>query len=188
MNAELSRSGFTLPELIITLAILATASGFAFQAYGHWVERSKHRVLVEHYHSLFAFARWSAASKRQLITVCPLSPQKQCIDEWQKTVSVFADGDNDKQPDGGVVIREFPPELGSFKVRSRTAGRGYFQFSPEGMAHGAMGSLILCPQNGTSGSMSYMAINIAGRFRVEHDKDSDGVIRLPWGTKIVCDT
>jgi type IV fimbrial biogenesis protein FimT len=54
------------------------------------------------------------------------------------------------------------------------------------MAHGAMGSLMLCPPSPVSGNMSYMAINIAGRFRVERDKDADGQITLPWGTKIHC--
>jgi type IV fimbrial biogenesis protein FimT len=186
MHIAKSPAGFTLPELVITIAVLAIATGFAAQSFGRWAERSKHRTLIEHYYSVFAFARWSAASQRQLVTVCPLSSQNVCVDNWQKTISVFADSDNDKQPDGGNVIREFPSDLGKFRIRSRTAGRGYFQFNPEGMTHGAMGSLILCPSVPTNGNMSYMAINIAGRFRAEHDEDADGMIKLSWGTKVFC--
>ncbi|AXS84465.1 prepilin-type N-terminal cleavage/methylation domain-containing protein [Marinobacter sp. Arc7-DN-1] len=186
MSTAKSPAGFTLPELVITVAVLAIATGFAVQSFGGWIERSNHRTLIEHYHSIFAFARWSAASQRQLITVCPLSSQNKCIDDWQNTISVFVDSDNNKQPDEDTVIREFTPDFGGFRIRSRTAGRGYFQFNPRGMAHGAMGSLILCPSNPASGNMSYMAVNIAGRFRAEHDKDADGMIKLSWGAKVFC--
>lgn len=181
-----SPAGFTLPELVVTVAVLAIATGFAAQSFGKWVEQSKHRALIEHYHSIFAFARWSAASQRQLVTVCPLSSENVCVDDWQKAVSVFTDTDNNKRPDGASSIRHFPSNPGGFSVHSRTAGRGYFQFNPKGMTHGAMGSLVLCPSASDSGNMSYMAVNIAGRFRVEHDKDADGMIKLSWGKKIFC--
>jgi len=186
MNIARKFAGFTLLELVITIALVAIVTGFATQSFGRWVEQSKHRTLIEHYHSVFAFARWSAASQRQLVTVCPLSLKNVCVDNWQRPISVFDDSDNDKQPDGGTVLREFPLDLDGFKLHSRTAGRGYFQFNPEGMTHGAMGSLVLCPTVTTSGNMSYMAINIAGRFRVEHDEDADGMIELSWGTKVYC--
>ncbi len=179
-------AGHTLPELVITIAILAIATGFATQSWSTWVGKARQRAVLENYHTLFAFARWTAASQRSVVTVCPLSATSECVDDWEKPVSVFIDNNKDKKPDGDLILREVKADLTSFSLRSRTAGRGYFRFNEEGMSEGAMGSLVLCPEDTTQGTMTYMPVNIAGRFRVEYDKDRDGVINLPWGTKISC--
>ena len=180
------QAGLSLIELIVTIAILSIVIGFTSQAWSWWVNKTRHRVIVENYYSLFAFARWAAVSNNSLVTVCPLSHQKLCIDDWQKPVSVFLDANNDKAPDNDEILRQLESKLGSFTIKSRTSGRGYFQFTDQGVTHGAMGSLVLCPDNPSLGTMSYMPVNIAGRFRAEHDKDADGIIKLPWGGKVTC--
>ncbi|SNC76526.1 type IV fimbrial biogenesis protein FimT [Marinobacter sp. es.048] len=186
MPTTKSLAGFTLIELVITLLILAIAIGFTTHSWSWWASKSRHRAILENYHGLFAYARWTAASQDTLITICPLSAKNICIDDWTQPVSVFLDSDNNKTPDAGSVLRLFRPNLGTYSLRSRTAGRGYFQFNSKGMTHGAMGSLVLCPGNPSEGTMSYMPVNIAGRFRAEHDRDRDGNIKLPWGDKISC--
>lgn len=186
MHAKRNLAGFTLPELIITIAILAIATGFAVQSWSSVVGKARHRAILEHYHTLFAFARWTAASKRSIVTACPLSTANECIDDWQQPVSVFLDDNKDKKPDNDVILRRLAVDLTAFSLRSRTAGRGYFRFNDEGMSEGAMGSLVLCPEDTSEGTMTYMPVNIAGRFRVEYDMDGDGLMRLPWGTTISC--
>ena len=186
MPRQKHQAGFSLLELVITIVILSIAAGFTSQAWGWWVNKTRHRAILENYYTLFAFARWSAASHRSLVTVCPLSDKNRCVDDWQQPVSVFLDSDNDKTPDGDQVLRQLTADLGNYTLKSRTAGRGYFQFNSKGMTHGAMGSLVLCPLDPKKGVMSYMPVNIAGRFRVEHDEDGDGIIRLAWGSKLNC--
>lgn len=185
MPPHMRQAGFSLLELAITIVILAIATSFSSQAWSWWVSKTRNRVILEDYHSLFAYARWSAVSHRSLVTVCPLS-NNRCIDDWQRPISIFLDSNNDKAPDGGNVLKQLNIELGTYTVKSRTAGRGYFQFNSKGMTHGAMGSLVLCPSNTDSGTMAYMPVNIAGRFRAELDRDADGEIKLPWGTTVSC--
>ncbi|WP_203301815.1 GspH/FimT family pseudopilin [Marinobacter sediminum] len=181
-----SLGGFTLPELIITTAILAIILGIATPSWQRWTENSAQRTLINEYHTLFSFARWSAASHRRLVTVCPLSTQNRCVDDWQRPISVFFDSNNDKQPDDNRILRKVALKSALFNTTSRTGGKGYFQFNPNGMIHGATGSLILCPSRTEGTRMSYMAINKGGRFRVEHDNDEDRIIKLPWGPMITC--
>ena len=180
--------GFTLPELIITIAIVAILMGIATPIWHEWTERAAHRTVVNQYHTLFSFARWSAASRHSLVTVCPLSDQEKCTDNWQQPISVFFDANNDKKPDNGTILRTFSFHAARFRIRSRTGGRGYLQFNARGMIHGATGSVILCPKSANGTAMSYMAVNKGGRFRVEHDTDGDGIIKLPWGVNISCKT
>ncbi|SFN45262.1 GspH/FimT family pseudopilin [Marinobacter pelagius] len=179
-------AGFTLPELVITIAILAIVSGLAVQGWNTVVERSRHRTIIDTYHSLFAFARWAAASNHSLVTICPLSEKNECVDDWQQPVSVFVDVNNDKQPDNGEILRVQEPVSHPFTMYSRTAGRGYFQFNEKGFAYGSLGSLVLCPAEPETGTMTYMAVNMVGRFRVQSDKDGDGTIKLRWGAEITC--
>ncbi|MCM0610995.1 GspH/FimT family pseudopilin [Marinobacter sediminum] len=186
MHVSKSVAGYTLPELIITIAILAIVTGFATQSWNTWVGKARHRAILENYHTLFAFARWTAASQRSIVTACPLSATNECVDDWQKPVSVFIDNNKDRKPDDDVILRQVKVDLTSYSLRSRTASRGYFRFNASGMSEGAMGSLVLCPQDTTQGTMTYMPVNIAGRFRVEYDTDGDGIMRLPWGAKISC--
>lgn len=186
MPTQPHQAGFTLLELIVTIIILAIVAGFTSQNWGSWISKTRHRAILENYYSLFAYARWTAASNNTLVTVCPLAPNSHCTDDWQQPVTVFLDSNNDKAPDGGEILRQLEVDLGTYTLRSRTAGRGYFQFNDRGMTHGAMGSLVLCPGDPAEGTMSYMPVNIAGRFRAEHDEDADGSIRLPWGATISC--
>lgn len=179
-------AGFTLLELVIAIAILGIVSSLTVQGWSTALERGRHRSILDTYHNFFAFARWAAASKRSLVTICPLSEQNECVDDWQRPVSVFMDADNDKKPDNGEILREMQPVNPPFTMRSRTAGRGYFQFNEKGFAYGSLGSLVLCPANLETATMTYMAVNMAGRFRVQSDKDGDGIIRLRWGAKISC--
>lgn len=186
MLAKRNLAGFTLPELIISIAILGIVSSLAVQGWNAAFERSRHRTVIENYHSLFAFARWSAASNHALVTLCPLSDQNECVDDWEQPVSVFIDKDNNKKPDSTQILKRFPSPGHPFTTRSRTAGRGYFQFNEKGFAYGALGSLVLCPGDVSTGTMTYMAVNMVGRFRAQSDEDGDGLIKLHWGAEIRC--
>ncbi|MFC0702775.1 type IV fimbrial biogenesis protein FimT [Marinobacter persicus] len=186
MKSAKMLAGFTLVELITTIAVLMIVSSIAYQGWNAWIERHRHQTILQEYNTLFSFARWSAASKRSLVTVCPLSDQGICVDDWKRPVSVFIDRNNDKTPDSGEILRQLDAIQKPYHIISRTAGRGYFQFNERGFAHGSLGSLVLCPDSHTNGVMSYMAVNMAGRFRIQSDEDRDRSIKLSWGATVEC--
>lgn len=179
--------GFTLVELILTLALAAMLAGIASTSWTHLVSSTRHTGVINDTHRMFAVARSYAVHQRILTTICPLSEMLTCTDDWNNPVSVFPDRNNDKRPDNGQIHRVFKLTKGRSKLYSRTAGRGYFQLSSKGMSHGTMGSLIACSASGDGDvRMSYLALNIGGRVRTLHDEDGDGNIRLPWGTSLTC--
>lgn len=179
--------GFTLVELILTLALTIMLVGVASISWTQLISSTRHTDVVNDTRRMFALARSYAVYQKTLTTICPLSPELKCTDDWNNAVSVFPDRNNDKRPDAGKVHRVFSLTKSQSSVYSRTAGRGYFQLSANGMSHGTLGSLVACSASPNGGyHMSYLALNIGGRVRALHDEDGDGEIRLPWGATVTC--
>lgn len=179
--------GFTLVELVLTLALAAILAGVASTSWTRLISETHHSDVVNATHRMFATARSYAVHQKTLTTICPLSATLTCTDNWNKPVSVFPDRDNDKSPDDGRIYKVFELSKRQTKLFSRTAGRGYFQVAQNGMSHGTMGSLVACSKSGQNHiSMSYLALNIGGRLRTLHDEDGDGSVTLPWGAIITC--
>ena len=179
--------GYTLIEVLVVTIVIAVMAGFAIPAVGKWVDDVRHRVLISAYFDLFSFARSRAVTARHIVTICPLSSAGNCIDNWNEAISVFPDANYDQKPDLGKIWRILPPPPKTFSARSRTAGRGYFQFAPTGLVHGPSGGIVVCPNTTThGGAMSYLAVNRGGRLRVEHDNNEDGTVELAWGADINC--
>lgn len=185
MNPSSSASGFTLVELLIVLVFIAIAGSYTLNSWGGWVDNSRHRKLILSYQDHFAYARWEAVTSRKVVTICPLSATGTCTDDWNRKVSVFHDVDRDGQPDSGEVLRIMSRPDG-FSVTSRTGGKGYLRFSPDGTTYGMTGSLVVCSGKNRTNLMSYLALNKGGRLRIQHDDDQDRLIRLPWGTTLEC--
>lgn len=181
------QAGFSLLELLITLSILLILAGAASFSWSILISKNHHTQTVNTTERMFSLARSFAVNQKTLTTICPLSATDQCVDDWNQPVSIFPDANNDREPDDGIIHRTFDLATGQTQLRSRTAGRGYFQLNPAGMSHGTMGSLIACSRSDSeSTQMTYIALNIGGRLRALQDEDSDGVITLPWGTIITC--
>jgi len=178
--------GLTLIELTLTLALISVIASLVTTSWTGIIASTRHINLVNNTHRLFSAARFHAVHQKTLTTICPLSRHLRCIDRWNQPISIFADKNNDKRPDNSRIFKTISLSSPDSVLVSRTAGRGYFQFSADGMSHGTMGSLIACSGGDKQTKMSYLALNLGGRLRTLHDKDHNGEMILPWGTKISC--
>jgi type IV fimbrial biogenesis protein FimT len=178
--------GFTLVELLITLAILIIAAGIAVPGFSSLALSNARTSSVNTYFGAFAFARHQAVKTRSIAAICPLNESNQCIDDWNREISIFPDTDRNQKPDDDTIWRVIRPGSSRLRVHSRTAGSGSFHFGPDGIVHGGTGSLVICPGDVSSGQMTYIAVNRGGRARQVKDDDGDGRIRLSWGGEVTC--
>ncbi|WP_309045736.1 GspH/FimT family pseudopilin [Marinobacter sediminicola] len=177
--------GLTLVELLITLTILSVVFSIALPAMNREVSKSRQRELVATYNGAFSFARSQAVHTGTFVTICPLSSNNQCVDDWALPAAIFPDQDKDLRPDSNTVWKLISP-VSNYRITSRTGGRGYLTFGPNGLTHGASGSLIACPVQSSRQPMSYLGVNRGGRFHAVHDDNFDNKIRLSWGALIQC--
>lgn len=185
-NMPLHVRGVTLIELLIVLTILSISLGFAMPGLnGMYLSNSKAK-LVNTYFGAFALTRSHAVTTKRIAAICPLGKDNECIDDWSQPVSIFPDADRNQKPDDNEIWRVIPKSSSRFRVHSRTAGTGSFHFSPDGIIHGAPGSLVICPEDISTGHMTYIAVSRGGRARQVRDDNGDGEIRLSWGGKVTC--
>lgn len=178
--------GFTLVELLATLVILIIAAGIAVPGLSSLALSNARTSSVNTYFGAFAFARYQAVKTRSIAAICPLNESNQCIDDWNRGISIFPDKDRDQKPDDDIIWRVIPPGSSRLRVHSRTAGSGSFHFGPDGIVYGGTGSLVICPDDVASGQMTYIAVSRGGRARQVKDDDGDGRIRLSWGGEVTC--
>ncbi len=181
--------GFTLVELMVTVAISAIILNFAASNLSGVIERVTASQVKTNLRSIFSVARSNAVYERQLVTLCPLDEHNQCVSDWGRPVSIFIDPDNSKSLSEAIhLIRVAPVTTSGILTPSATShgGRRYFQYKPDGSAHGTIGNLTWCPQSKTVERAIQLRLNFGGRVRWAADTDGDSVVEDSSGQPIAC--
>lgn len=180
--------GYTLIEMLVVLILIGIATAAGAVGFSSVVSDSQIETTVNNLHQGLMLARNTAISRGQLVTVCPLTATGQCGKDWSKPVSVFMDPTDARaltQPKRliDVISHAKPVEL-----EVRPAWKRYFQFSPVGLVHGALGSVLVCAKKPATDNAVYLSVSMGGRVRELWDKDGDGRIRTAYGATFSCTT
>lgn len=155
--------GFTLVELLFTLAILAIALSIAAPSFSEMLRNQQASTATQELRNALDFARESAVHSGQPISVAAINA------DWAAGWEVFVDPAN-----RGARGSQQPPlaahsALGSISIRTDSTSRRYIHFTARGNAiqpNGAFhsGTLTLCGEGRTSYRIVF---NKAGRIRTE---------------------
>ncbi|MEK0364443.1 GspH/FimT family pseudopilin [Pseudomonas sp. CBC3] len=74
--------GFTLVELLITLALLIIVANIAVPAFDGLVTRNRQQSLMEQVESVLNSARAEAVLRRHTVEVCGSADGQTCSDDW----------------------------------------------------------------------------------------------------------
>ena len=155
-----STVGFSLPELMITLAILLIFITVALPALAAFVDRQRASAYVRQFSQHLAYARVAATSSNLPVQLCPVSGS-QCEQQWHLLpiqVSVL-------QPDNAppVLLREIPPIYSQHKLSYH---RQALTFRRDGSLNGfENGTFYYCGRAGSQWHYK-LTLNQAGRSRL----------------------
>lgn len=164
-----TNAGFTLIELIASLAVLAATLTMAIPAM-HLLRESSQAVSAMHQlTAALASARIEAVRRNQPVSVCPSSDGMRCRGDhlWDDGWLVFRDPDRAGQPHDAAAILQTFPAIGSHVRLRATVGRPLVRFTPDGWSAGSNLSLRLCVGRAEPALFGAVVVNNAGRPRSE---------------------
>lgn len=162
-------SGFTLVELLFTLALVAVALSIAAPSFSELLHNQRTTIAAQELRNALDFARESAAHSGQPISIAATNS------DWAMGWEVFVDPTN-----RGVRDPQQPPlvahgALNDVSIRTDSTSRRYIHFTPRGNAiqpNGAFhaATLTLCGEGRTSYRVVF---NKIGRIRSESGNTAD---------------
>ncbi|WP_105103211.1 GspH/FimT family pseudopilin [Microbulbifer pacificus] len=180
--------GFTLIELIITLAILTIVLSLAAPGMSELVRRYQSEAKARELFDLLQLMRSRAYSERQKYSLCPSSDGVSCGTDWSSGALLFADSNGDGEKNNGEVIEKIfsgAEAGGSLRWRAFN-NRGYILFRPDGTTPAQSGNFSYCPPDGEAKNGWVIVMNAIGRPYLGKDNDGDGVRETGSGENLSC--
>lgn len=176
------QQGFTLIELVITVAIVGILAGIVAPNLSSFIQNSR---LTSQLNTLLAsvhMARAEASTRRSIVTMCASTNGTNCnTSEWENGWIVFTDNNNSGNAvmDGAdELIRYQEPLEGNSTVRElgfSFSSAGKIIFNVNGFLLDSTpdsGTLTLCDDGGVSEAKAII-VNISGTSRMATDEDNN---------------
>lgn len=156
------RSGFTLIEMVIVLAIAAILFGLAIPQMSEFALNARSTNSRNAIFTMLQLGRSQAVFKRTRVVVCPSLDGQRCSGDWDGGALVFHDGDNNRQHEVHETVFSVldPQSVNGIKIRGN---RRLVAFTPDGRSMGSNLSISFCVPGKAQGNS--VVVSNAGRVR-----------------------
>lgn len=158
------KSGFTLLELLITLALISIVMAVGIPSMTEFIKNDRLSTQINTLVGHLAYARSQAVTSHLPVVVCASDNQTSCSSaNWADGWVVFTDTDNSGDVSvGDVVLRAKQPLSGQNTLISSTGSS--VVYDSRGFAPNSPGSFSLCDDRGATHIKS-ITISNTGRVR-----------------------
>lgn len=181
------KTGFTLTELMVVIAVIAIVSTLAIPSYLQIQKKREAEWFHWDFNNALQLARASVPIYHQPIVICGSSAVSQlCDHNWNEGVAVFIDSNDNAQHDEAERILSYVPSnirFGVVKLKISLNRRVVKLSMDRGLVYGYMGKLIYCPDESTL--IRALIWGHMGNARLAQDSNGDG-IRDDDGEMINC--
>ena len=178
LSSSIKAGGFTLLELMMTLAILSILIAVAVPSFRDAVSNSQRRAALSSVNDAIALARTEAVTRSAPVILCASANHIACSNQnlWERGFIVTMGGTPEQvwqSFEPGISIRAF-----GFSTTSAIT------FGAEGdLVNG--GSVIVCDDRGDSEAIGVI-VNVSGLSRIATDSDGNGVVEDHTGVDVEC--
>lgn len=157
--------GFTLPEMLAVVAIVAILASVGVPAFDAQVRKQKLDAAKHTLIHLAQLARTTAVNESVQTVICGSSDGEHCDTgkQWRGYAIVFQDRNHNHTHDLGdtLIYKQLLDDAGLKGTRAR------LEFNASGA--GYMGSWIYCPQGAPTNSETFsLIVSLGGRIRSEN--------------------
>ncbi|MCK9604947.1 MAG: GspH/FimT family pseudopilin [Methylomonas sp.] len=175
--------GFTLIELMVTVAIAAILLGVAVPNFSSAIVRSRLTANTNEFITSLNLARSEAIKRGQQVVV------RKTGANWENGWQVFVDIDRSTGPKQNVLdvgtdieLRVYSALPANFTLRGNGNFVNFIRYQPNGTSS-QPGSFAMCNNGSTTGA-KLIIVNSVGRIRMASDADDDGIPEKEDGNEI----
>lgn len=175
-------TGFTLVELMITVAVLAIVLSVGVPSFGEIIKDSRISAATSCFTGALHAARSEAVKRSTNVTVCPYGDDNSCGTNWSNGALVFSEGRTaPTTPDLDAAMLEADSQVirvcklsssdltinalgSSDRTVASAAARSFIRYSRKGRANWSLGYFSICDDR-SSEHWSASNINLSGDIR-----------------------
>ena len=179
--------GFTLFELLISIAILGIVTAIAMPNLSDFIVKMRVDGEISQLQRMILTARSGAVNVEQNVTVCPLNSSNTCQNNWKGEITVFTDIDNDGVYEAGDNEERIAVKDANTTNDTLIFNHSRVTYSPDGTLGGFyQGTFRYCPEHYNDYSRGITVSSTSGRVYTSLDTNSDGKEEDRNGTVITC--
>ena len=181
-----SSSGFTLPELLIVMALMITILTWSMPNFSALVQQNRLHTITLELTQQLQLARNEAIKRNQKVTLCKSDNTTQCNTsaEWESGWILFENLDGDGRVDSvDSILLHHAALPNGVTLRGVGNFRNRVTYKPTGDST-SFSRLVLCDQ-GTIEHAQVIYINSTGRIRLAEDHDGDTIPEDSSGNNII---
>ena len=167
--------GMTLVELMVGLAISATALGVVLPSFNTMLERQRVAAAHNLLHSALNQARTVAIVERKNTVVCPSDDGQSCRlnGTWERGWMSFVDDNANGRKEANEKVFSSRLEVVNQLLIRSSSSRPTARFMPSGRSAGSNMSIRLCTTQGQA--LQALIINNGGRVRRSEASENAGL-------------